>query len=125
LVEVARKDGGHDDFADVMDEAGNVIALAFGGFNQIHQFAGEEGGADAMTPELAPWEAVVGGEFLEVLDDGSDHGELADLADAQKEDGFLDVVDGIGEAVINGVNQVKEAGGEAGSRRMISAIWVV
>ena len=108
------ENGGHDDFADVMDEAGNVIALAFGGLIRSTKFAGEEGGADAMTPELTPGEALVVGQFLKFLDDGSDHGELANLADAKEEDGFLDVFDGVGQAVIDGVDQVQQAGGQAG-----------
>ena len=45
---------------------------------------------------------------------GSDHGQLADLADAQEENGFLDVVDRIGQAVIDRIDQVQQAGGQAG-----------
>ena len=69
LAEVRRENRGHDDFAHVMDQAGNVIALAFGRFDQVHQFAGQQGRADAMPPELAPGKAPVLGQFLEIFDD--------------------------------------------------------
>ncbi len=114
LLEFLRESGGHGDLADVMDKSGDVVGFIIEGVEGADDFAGKDGGADAVLPEAAPVEGGISGEFLEVFDDGGDHGELAYLADAEVEDGFLDPVDGGSEAVVDGVDQAQEAGGEAG-----------
>lgn len=114
LLEFVGESGGHGDLADVVDEAGDVVSFIVEGVEGADDFAGEDGGADAMLPEAPPVEGGISGEFLEVLDDGGDHGELADLAYAEVEDGFLDTVDGGCEAVVDGIDEAQEAGCEAG-----------
>src|ERR1019366_7135591 len=69
---------------------------------------------NAMLPEFAPGKAALAREALKILDDGRDHGELADLPDAEIKHRFLDAVDRRCEAEINGVHQAQQARGEAG-----------
>lgn len=106
--------GGHDDTADVVEEAGDVFEFVLGGLEGAGDLAGHDGGGDAMLPEATPGEGVMAGDFLEILDDGGGHGQLADLADAEVEDGFLDTGDGGREAVVDGVDEAEHAGGHAG-----------
>ena len=123
--EVLGKNGGHDDFAHIMHQARNVIALPFRRFHQVHQLPRQQRRADAMPPELPPGKAPVLRQFLKVLNDRCHHRQLADLPDSQKKNRLLDVLDRIGQAVINRIDQVQQPRGQAGSRRMISAICVV
>ena len=58
-----------------------------------------------MPPEVAPGEFGGAGEHLKIVDDGSHHRQAADLADANIEDGFLDAVDGGGEAEVDGIDK--------------------
>ena len=97
-----------------MDQARDVIRFVFEAHDGTGEFASEDGGGDAMLPKAAPWEGSAAGKFLEIFDDRSDDGELADLANAEVEDGFLDGIDGVVEAVIDGIHQAEETGGEAG-----------
>ena len=105
---------GHDDFAHIMHQAGDVIGLIGGKLHGGGDFAGEESGADAVPPEIAPREIALLGEPLEILNDGCHHRELADLADAQIENSFLDAVDRGAQAVVDRVDQAQQSGGETG-----------
>ena len=114
LVKMVWKGRGHDDLAHIVNEAGDVIDFGIIALEQIGDLAGHQRGGDAVPPELAPRESVTLGQFLKILNDGRDHGELADLADAQVEDRLLNVSDRFGHAVIDGVDQAQQAGGQAG-----------
>ena len=114
LREMLRRRPGHHDLPHVMHEARDVIRLIRRRLHRADDLAGEDGGADAMLPELAPREGTLTGEALEIFDDGRDHRELADLAHAQVENRLFDAVDRGGEAVIDGIDQAQEPGGQAG-----------
>src|SRR5205085_5998442 len=66
-----------------------------------------------MLPEAAPGERRVAGKLLKIFNDWRDRGELANLANAEVKDGFLDVVHRGGQAVIDGVDQAQKARGQA------------
>ena len=114
LREVIGETPGHDNLADVMNEAGDVIGLIGGTGDVGGDFARHDGGADAVLPKFAPGEIALPGETLEILDHGRDHRELPDLPDPEVEDGFLDAVDGGVKTVVNGVDQPQKARGKAG-----------
>jgi hypothetical protein len=112
-AEMIGKCGGEDDFTHVVDKAGDVIGFVFVAVGWAGEFASENGSGDAVLPEFAPGEEGVAGEFVKIFNDGRDDSELADLADAKVKDGFFDAVDRRGEAVIDGVDESQEAGGQA------------
>ena len=112
--EMIGKRPGHHDFAHVVHEAGHIIGVFGLRVDAGGDFAGEDGGADAVLPEFAPGKITLPGEPLEILDDRRDHRELPDLPDAEIEHGFLNAVDRRVQAVIDGVDQPQQARGEAG-----------
>lgn len=105
---------GHDELANVMDEPGHIIRFLAGKLDSGDNFAGHQGGADAMLPKFAPGKIALAGEALEIFDNGRDDDELADFPDAEIEHSFFDGIDGGGEAVIDGIDQAQQARGEAG-----------
>ena len=112
--EVLRTRGGHGDFANIVNQARDIIDLVIGRAERADDFARENRRADAVLPEIAPGKERLASQLLEILDDRRDHHELANLPHAEIEDRFLDIVDRRGQAVIDGVDQPQEPGGEAG-----------
>ena len=112
-VEVLAEGGGHNNAADIVDEAGDVIGFIVEAHGGTGEFAGEDGGGDAVLPEFAPLKGGAAGEFLEIFDDGRDDDELADLSHTEVKNGFLDAIYRGSQAVINRVYEAEETGGEA------------
>src|SRR5205085_4390239 len=108
-----RESGRHDNLTHVMNEASDVIGFIDSQPGDVGYFASDDGGGDAMLPEAAPGKWCVAGEGLKIFDDWRDGGELANLAHAQIKNGFFDVVNGRGQAVVNGIHQPEEARGQA------------
>lgn len=92
LREMIGKGPGHDDFTHIVDEAGDVVGFVIGRLHDADNFTSEYGRADAVLPKIAPGKSALAGETLKVLDDGGDHRELADLPDAEVENGFFDAI---------------------------------
>ena len=114
LGEMIGKCPGHDDLAHVVDETGDVNGIVRLCAGVGRDFAGENGGADAVLPEFAPGKSALPREALKIFDDGRDHRELADLAHAQIKNGFLNAVDRRAQAVIDGIDQSQQPRSQTG-----------
>jgi hypothetical protein len=112
--EMVRKNPGHDDFAHVVDEAGDINRIVGLHVGAGGNFTGENGGADAVLPKFAPRKRTLPGKALKILNDGCDHCELADLAHTQIKDSFLNAVDRRTQTIVDGVDQTQQARCQAG-----------
>src|SRR5260221_9290851 len=117
LVKMLREGGGHDDFADVMNQPGDIINFFIGSLDDVYDLAGHQGRADAMAPEFAPWETMVSREFLEIFNNRRHHRKLADLADTQIKNALLNIFGRFEKTEIAEINQSKNPRGKPGSRR--------
>src|SRR4051812_30827515 len=100
-AEMFRESGGENNFTHVVNEAGDVIGFVFAADDWIGEFASEDSGSDAVLPKFTPGEQSITGEAVEIFNNGSDDGELADLTDTEIENRFLDAVHGRSQAVID------------------------
>ena len=114
FLEVGWKCGGHHNFADVVNEAGDVISLIGWGLDGGEHLAGHDGNPDAMLPELAPLEGGGAGELLEIFNHRRYHGQLSDLTHSQVKNGFLDAVHWGGHSEIDRVDEAEQPCGQAG-----------
>ena len=112
--EMGWKGGRHGNLAHVVQQAGHVIHFRRRTLRRGNQFTGENGRADAVLPERTPGILRARGQLLEVLDDGCDHDELADLAHTQVEHGFLDALGRGFQRVVDGIDEAEQTRGEAG-----------
>jgi hypothetical protein len=116
LPKLVRKGKGKDDFADIVDEPGEVIEVAPAFLvAQGEDLPAEDGSSDAVFPEFIPvGMLIVTLELLEVLDDGGGNEELVDFLKACGQCGFLNVCTGLGVLVDEGVGEAQETGSQRG-----------
>lgn len=104
------KDMKHDQLADVLQEADNVISIVIAEASaEGEDFTTEDGGRHGVSNDVLPAEIVgVVGRYTHFLEDLSTESQIVNLAQAQEEYRFLYVGDFDRQTTENRVDQAKQ-----------------